>query len=85
MDQNEQTSFVSEVIENPMTPQQERRNAKKTFSRFALSIKLQLLPTAKEGVPTILANAGMIVFIVISALLTVNQLLTPILNAAGTQ
>ena len=41
-----------------------------------------LLPTAREGVPAILTNAGMIVFIVISALLTAINLLAPILSAA---
>lgn len=43
--------------------------------------KSEFLPTAKEGVPTILANAGMIVFIAISALLTAIQLIAPILSA----
>ena len=43
--------------------------------------KTELLPTAKEGVPTIIANAGMIVFIVISTLLAAIQLIAPILSA----
>ena len=43
--------------------------------------KSELLPTAKEGVPTIIANAGMIVFIVISTLLAAVQLIAPILSA----
>ena len=43
--------------------------------------KSELLPTAKEGVPTIIANAGMIVFIVISTLLAAIQLIAPILSA----
>ncbi len=43
--------------------------------------KSELLPTAKEGVPTIIANTGMIVFIVISTLLAAIQLIAPILSA----
>lgn len=47
--------------------------------------KSDILPTSKEGVPVILGNAGMILFIVISALFMIFQLIAPILNSAVSQ
>lgn len=43
----------------------------------------ELLPTAKEGVPAIAANAGMIVFFVFSGLIITLQLLSPYMNGAS--
>ena len=46
MDQNEQTVSVNTSVsesEGSLTPQEERKKAKKAFSRFALSIILPLL------------------------------------------
>ena len=47
--------------------------------------KSDILPTSKEGVPTIIGNAGMIVFIVISVLIMIFQLIAPILSSTVIQ
>lgn len=47
--------------------------------------KSEIFPTSKEGVPTILGNAGMIIFIVSSALFMIFQFVAPILSSAVTQ
>lgn len=44
--------------------------------------KSELLPTAKEGVPAMLANTGMIVFMAVTVVLMIVQLLLPILTTA---
>ena len=47
--------------------------------------KSDILPTSKEGVSAIIGNSGMIVFIVISVLLMIFQLIAPILSSTVNQ